>query len=111
MARAYIKDSDYLGMVPNEPTYDVMVFDDVAHRIHKTVVHSFVLGDVDDPDLYASQPLWDWEQSEVGQWVMEHAIEAPMWHRHHDHTVYGTRYAITAKLKEVDLTVFLLKYK
>jgi hypothetical protein len=111
MARAYLKDSDYLGMVPNGPTQQVMVFDDVAHRIHNTVVHSFMMGDVDEPDLYAAQPLWEWEQSDVGQWVMEHAIESPMWQRINDYNAYGTKYIITAKLKEVDLTVFLLKYK
>jgi hypothetical protein len=88
-----------------------MVIDDVAHKIYHTVVHSFMMGDVEDPDLYASQPLWEWENSEVGQWVMENAVETPMWHRHHDQTIYGTRYSITAKLKDADHTYFLLKYK
>ena len=111
MARAYPVDRGYLGLVPNEPTYSVMVIDDVAHKIYNTIVHSFMMGDVEDPDLYAAQPLWEWENSEMGQWVMENAVESPMWHRHHDQTIYGTRYSITAKLKDADHTYFLLKYK
>jgi hypothetical protein len=111
MARAYPVDKGYLGEVPSGPTHDVMVIDDVAHKIYYTVVHSFMMGDVEDPDLYAAQPLWEWENSEMGQWVMENAVETPMWQRMIDHTTYGTRYAITAKLKDADHTYFLLKYK
>ena len=29
-------------------------------EIHKIVVHKFSVGDVEDPDLYAAQPLWEW---------------------------------------------------
>jgi hypothetical protein len=111
MAKAYLVDKGYLGEVPGIPTNDVMVIDDVAHRIYHIVVHSFTMGDVDDPDLYAAQPLWEWENSEVGQWVMENAVETPMWQRQLDYSTYGTRYVITAKLKDADHTYFLLKYK
>lgn len=111
MARAYPVDKGYLGEVPGKPTPSVMVIDNVPHNIHYIIVHSFITGDVEDPDLYAAQPLWEWENSEVGQWVMEHAVETPMWNRIVDYNTYGIRYAVTAKLKEVDLTYFLLKYK
>jgi hypothetical protein len=111
MARAYPTDKGYLGEVPGSPTHDVMVIDDVVYKIYNTIVHSFMMGDVDEPDLYAAQPLWEWENSEAGQWVMENAIETPMWHRQADYTTYGTRYVITAKLKDVDHTYFLMKYK
>jgi len=111
MARAYPVDKGYLGEVPGNSTPRVMVIDNVAHKIHNIAVHSFMVGDVEDPDLHAAQPLWEWEESEVGQWVMEHAVETPMWNRIVDYNTYGIRYAITAKLKEVDLTYFLLKYK
>lgn len=111
MANAYHADGGYLGLVPQGSTHDVMMFDGVAHRIIKLVVHSFTVGDVDDPDLYAAQPLWEWENSEAGAWVMENAIETPMWNRVVDHNTYSIRYAITARLKEVDTTYFLMKYK
>ena len=111
MARAYPTERGYLGEVPNKGTHDVMVIDGIAYKIHNTIVHSFTVGDVEDPDLHAAQPLWNWEQSDEGQWVVERAIETPMWHRHLDHNTWGTKYAITAKLKEDDLTLYLLKFK
>jgi hypothetical protein len=89
---------------------EVMVIDDHPHRIHNVTVHRFSLGDVDDPDLYAAQPLYEWEKSEAGQWVMEHAIEVPMWHRQHDHQNWGYAYVITAHLKEVDYLFWQLKW-
>lgn len=90
--------------------YDVMVIDDRAYRIHKIVVHRFQMGDVEDPDLYAAQPLYEWQESEQGKWVMERAVETPEWHRHLEPVTYGYRYAIVAKLKDVDYTFWTLKW-
>jgi len=33
--------------------------------------HSFLLGDVEDPDIYVAAPLYDWQQTTKGKWVME----------------------------------------
>ena len=82
-----------------------------VHEIHNIVVHRFRMGDVEDPDIYAAQPLWEWQESEQGRWIMEHAIDKPIWHRHHDVITYGYEYAITAKLKERDYTHWLVKWK
>lgn len=91
--------------------HDVMVFDNTAHKIHTVVVHRFQMGDVEDPDLYAAQPLWEWQESEQGKWIMERAVDTPEWHRQHDHLSYYHEYAITAKLKERDYTHWLVKWK
>lgn len=77
----------------------------------KVIVHTFSLGDVDDPDIYAADPLWHWEKSEAGRWVMEHAVDTPVWHRFVDHTRYGYRYKITAELTAEDATFYNLKYR
>jgi hypothetical protein len=69
------------------------------------------MGDVEDPILYAAQPLYEWEHSEEGQWIMQHAVETPEWHRHADPMNYGYNFAITAKLKEQDYTHWLIKWK
>jgi hypothetical protein len=74
------------------------------------VVHEFKLGDVDDPVLYAAQPLWEWQTSEVGRWVMEHALEAPQWGRSNDHRTYEYLFRVTARFNESDATFFKLKY-
>ena len=38
----------------------------VVKEIHKLVVHRFRLGDVEDPDLYAAEPLYKWQESDSG---------------------------------------------
>lgn len=87
-----------------------MVINGRTHEIHTIVVHRFHMGDVDDPDIYAAQPLYDWKESEMGQWVMERAVDTPEWHRHVDPMSYGYRYAIIARLKDIDYTFWVLKW-
>ena len=74
------------------------------------IVHEFSMGDVDDPDLYAAQPLWEFERSEKGQWVIEHALEEPIWQRQIDHFSFGYRYKVAARLTEQDITYFMLRW-
>ena len=76
----------------------------------KVMVHSFAMGDVEDPYLYASQPLWQWQETEMGKWVMEHALEQPVFYCEHDAASFGYRVAIWAVLGGADLTYFELKY-
>ena len=73
------------------------------------VVHKFTMGDVEDPDLYAAQPLYEWENSEEGQWVMKNACETPTWYRLPD-SPYVYRYEIRAKLMGPALTEWILKH-
>jgi hypothetical protein len=82
----------------------------LVKEIHKIVVHRFRMGDVEDPDLFAAEPLYQWEKSEAGQFVMEHAIDKPVWHRHLDHTIYGYTYIIVAELEKKKLSEFYLRW-
>jgi len=102
--------SGYLGEEPKNPTHEVMIIEDRAYRIHEVTVHRFTMGDVEDPDLYAAEPIIKWQNSEQGAWVMEHAIESPIWHRMVDHASFGYTYVIRAKLKDVDYTFYQLKW-
>ncbi len=45
------------------------------------VVHTIRMGDVEDPDLFVAQPIYEWQESDAGRFVMEHAVEKPYWHR------------------------------
>ena len=74
------------------------------------VVHHFTVGDVEDPELYAAIPIMKWQESEQGQWVMQNAVEPPYYMREVDHVSYGYRFAIVARLSEVNETYFKLKY-
>jgi hypothetical protein len=84
--------------------------DGSIEELHKIVVHSFRLGDVDEPDLYAAEPLWEWENSLKGRWVMEHAIEPPTWHRELDNNIFGYRYRIVAELPGPRATEYYLRW-
>ena len=75
------------------------------------VVHNFTVSDVDDPDLYAGQPIYDWQQTEAGKWIMENAIEKPSWHRNIDYNTYGYQYQIRAELTLEQITFYKLKYE
>ena len=79
-------------------------------EIHKVVVHKFNMGDVEDPDLFAAEPLWKWQESEQGKFVMEHAIEVPVWHRQLDAVTYGHLYIIVAELEAKKLSEFYLRW-
>lgn len=102
--------SGYLGLTPVKRLNQYMLINDRVEEIHNVVVYRFKMGDVEDPILYAAQPLLDWEKSEIGQWVLTHAMESPMWHRQEDPLQWGHQFAITAKLKGKDYTYWQLKF-
>ena len=95
---------------PSQPP-EYRVIDDRVVRISNIVVHEFAMGDVEDPDLYAAQPLSEWQDSEAGKFVMAHAVETPYWIRQVDLNSYGHRYVIVARMREPDQTFFRLKFK
>lgn len=74
------------------------------------VVHQFRIGDVDDPALYATKPIWQWQQTDAGKFVMENAVEPPWWIRHVDHLWLGFEFVIVARMRESDQTFYTLKY-
>lgn len=73
------------------------------------MVHSFKVSDSEDPDLYAAQPLYKWEQSEEGKWIMTHAADIPTWHRIFGE--YNFIYEIHARLTSSDYLYWKLKFK
>ena len=83
---------------------------EIVEEIHKIVVHKFSIGDVEDPDLYAAEPLWKWQESEQGKFVMEHAVEVPVWHRQVDAHNFGHQYIVVAELEAKKLSEFYLRW-
>jgi hypothetical protein len=86
------------------------VEDKVVKEIHKVVVHKFDISDFEDPDIYAAGPLFDWERSEAGQFVMKHAVDTPVWHKHMDPMFMGYRFIIVAELESKRLSEFYLRW-
>ena len=91
-------------------THKYMRVGDRVKEIRTIVVHSFAVGDVEDPDLYAAVPLIEWQKSERGKWIIDNAVETPSWHRLADPVSMGYKYQIQAKLQGSKLTEWLLRY-
>lgn len=100
----------YLGRGPRKDTYRYMIVNDRVEEVREVVVHTFTMGDVEDPDLYAAEPLYKWQQSEIGKWTMTNAVETPSWYRIPDVMQHGYRYEIRAKFVGARLTEYMLRY-
>jgi hypothetical protein len=69
------------------------------------------MGDVEDPDLMVAAPIYDWQQTEMGKWIMANAIpESPSWHRNIDASSFGWVYSIRADLTPKNYTYWWLKW-
>lgn len=75
------------------------------------IVKKLNVGDVEDPDIYVGQYIWEWQESEAGKWIMEHSRPLPSWHRSVNTVTYGYQYDIKAYLTPKQITYFELKYK
>ena len=88
----------------------VKIIDDQAVRFRDVCVHEFTVGAVEDPDLMAGEPLWKWQQTEAGAWVMAKAVVQPYWMHQHDYNSFGHKYRIMARLSEQNETFWRLKW-
>ena len=84
--------------------------DSVVHKIHEVVVHKINMGDVEDPDLMVASPIYDWQQSDAGKFVMKNAVITPKWERILSPLTYGWTYVIIAELEAKKLTEFYLRW-
>lgn len=73
-------------------------------------VYEFNMGDVEDPEIYAAEPLYKWEHSEMGQWVMKNSKIRPSFNITTCPDTYGYRCYVTADLEGEELTFFKLKW-
>ena len=89
---------------------EVKVLRDRAVRFSDVCVHEFSVGDVDDPDLYAAEPILKWQNSDAGQWIMANAVETPYWIRDTQYDTWGVRFRIMARLSEQNQTFWQLKW-
>ena len=75
----------------------------------KITFHSFRMGDVDDVDIYVAQPIYEWQQTEKGKWVMAHARDL-QYHTAADPSTFGYRITIRGELEERTATEYLLRW-
>lgn len=75
----------------------------------KVTFHSFSMGDVDDVDIYAAQPIYEWQQTEQGRWVMEHARDLK-YYTSADPTSFGYRITIRGEIAGPAATEYFLRW-
>ena len=110
MATNYNKTEGHWTEPKGKQIHKFMKIGDRIHETHRVTVHRIRMGDVEDPDLMVAQPIYEWQQTEMGKFIMEKALDAPMWHRQVDPVTWGHQYAITAYLKDTDFTFWQLKW-
>ena len=80
-------------------------------NMQEVIVHKIRMGDVEDPDLFVAEPIYQWQQTDEGKWIMENSKQQPMWKRQIDPSSYGYVYTIHAWLDGHALTYWKLKYE
>ena len=75
----------------------------------KITFHTFGMGDVEDPELYASFPLGEFMDTEKGQWIRANCRDPQYVIRPDPHT-YGTRVIVYGEFEELAATEYFLKW-
>ena len=75
------------------------------------LVHTIRMGDVEDPDLMVAQPIYEWQQTDAGKYVMQNSVPEPLWRRGINLKSYGQKYSIYAYLTPEQITYYELKFK
>lgn len=72
--------------------------------------HTFTMGDVEDPEIYAAEPIHQWQQTEQGRWVMKHAHNLT-YHQQPDAVTWGYRFVIRGDLNDPrKITEYFLRW-
>ena len=72
--------------------------------------HEFTMGDVDDVEIYAAQPIYEWQQTPQGRWVMEHAQDLKFY-TFPDQSTFGYRVTIRGEIEDKLATEFFLRWR
>ena len=104
----FTKKNGELSLQSNMPAKQkfIVINDEVYERKR---VHQFRMGDVEDPGLYAAHPIYEWQQTEHGKWVMEHTYE-PTFHIIQEPITYGYLISITAHVTPKRWTEYCLRF-
>ena len=72
--------------------------------------HTFRMGDVEDPEIFAAQPIYEWQQTTHGQWVMENAYDLKFYTAP-DHDSFGYKITIRGEIRDPrKLTEYFLRF-
>jgi hypothetical protein len=75
----------------------------------KITFHTFGMGDVEDPELYASMPLADFMTTEKGKWIKANCAD-PQYIIRPDMNTYGNKVFIYGEVDERLATEYFLRW-
>lgn len=99
--------SKHLNMDSEKKPNKYQVYEDEVHE--RRIVHRFTMSDVDDVEVYIAQPIYEWQQTEHGAWVMKHGRD-PQYHINADPVTYGYQIVITAHVTPKRWTEYCLRF-
>lgn len=75
----------------------------------KIIFHTFRMGDVEDPELYAAGPLYEFMKTPKGLWIKENCGD-PMFNTMLDPYSYGYKISVYGEVEEKLATEYYLKW-
>lgn len=75
----------------------------------RIVLKTISVGDVEDPEIYVAQPIWEWQQTEQGSWCMRHGQNLT-YHRVIDYSAFANKYTITGDFTDEDYLYYTLRW-
>ena len=75
----------------------------------KVTFHTFGIGDVEDPELYAAWPLCEFMDTEKGQWIRNNCQDPQYVIRPDPHT-YGTRVIVYGEVEDKQAVEWILRW-
>lgn len=75
----------------------------------KIVFHSFGIGDPEDPEIYAAQPLYEFMQTEKGQWIKNNCDD-PQYIIRSDKLTWGQRVIVYGEVEDILATEYCLRW-
>jgi hypothetical protein len=76
----------------------------------KVIVHEIEMGDVEDPEIYAAEPILKFEASEKGRWLMANSYKQMEYTIRPNERTYGWKIMLWSYLNDQDLTFYTLKW-
>ena len=82
----------------------------VVEEWHTITAYVFNMGDVEDPEIYAGHGIHQWQQTNEGKFIMEHAKDHTF-NIGQDYNTYGYKCAIRCSIEKKKYSEFLLKFR
>ena len=75
----------------------------------KITFHTFTLGDVEDPDIYAAFPLSKFMDTAKGQWIKANCAD-PQYIIRPDPLTFGQRVIVHGEVEDIAATEYFLRW-